>query len=81
MIRIYYALWHRRTDEEGRDHDRLLGIYSTQKKAEEGLALVRDMPGFREYPEGFEINDGTIDKTYMTEGFVTVWGDEEAEDH
>ena len=37
---------------------------------------MRGKPGFREYPEGFEINEGTVDRTYMTEGFATVWGDE-----
>jgi len=72
MIQTYYGLWHRRTDEERRDHDKLLGIYSRRERAELGLALMRGKPGFREYPEGFEINEGTVDRTYMTEGFVTV---------
>lgn len=76
MIQTYCRLWHRHTDEEGRDHDKLLGIYSTQERAEIGLALMRGKPGFQEYPDGFEINEGTVDRTYMTEGFVTVWGDE-----
>jgi len=54
----------------------MLGIYSTQEKAERALALLRDKPGFRDYPDGFEIQDATIDRIYMTEGFVFAWGDE-----
>jgi hypothetical protein len=81
MITVH-VLWHRCTDEEGRDHELMLGIYSTQEKAEQVLALLRDKPGFRDYPDGFEIQDATIDRTYMTKGFVFAWGDEEpAEDN
>jgi hypothetical protein len=76
-----HVLWHRCTDDDGRDHELMLGIYSTQQKAEQALDLLRNKQGFRDYPDGFEIQDATIDRTYMTEGFVFTWGDEEpAED-
>jgi len=77
MPKTFYELCHMRVDDEDRDYDKLLGIYSTQEKAEEGLALLRDKPGFRDHPDGFEINEGPMNKTDMTEGFITVWGDEE----
>lgn len=71
-----YELWHLRYD--GReDHDKLLGIYTTQEKAERGLTMLRDKPGFRNDPECFEILDGPIDETYCLEGFARLWGDEE----
>ena len=72
-----YELSHCRIDEDGRDDERVLGIYSTFEKAEQGLALLHDLPYFRDYPDGFEILDGKIDETDMREGFVIVWGDEE----
>lgn len=78
--RVFYELWHLRYDEEGQDHDKLLGIYSTRERAEQALAGLRDKPGFRDHPDGFEINDGPLDETYFTDGFVTVWGDEEPDD-
>ncbi len=46
-------------------------------KAEQAVALLRNKSGIRDYPHGFEIQDATIDRTYMTEGFVFAWGDEE----
>jgi homoserine kinase type II len=67
-----YVLWHYRTDERGCDHDKMLGIYTTRAKAEEGLALLRDKPGFRDYPDGFEILEGELDTTGLLEGFITV---------
>jgi hypothetical protein len=77
MSKEFFVLWHDYVDEWGCDQEKLLGIYSTREKAEEGLALLRDQPGFRDYPDGFEISHGTMDETYMREGFVSVWGDEE----
>jgi hypothetical protein len=73
----YYELWHMRVDHEGPDYDKLLGVYSTQAKAEQGLILLQEKSGFRDHPDGFEILDGTMDRTSMTEGFIAVWGDEE----
>jgi hypothetical protein len=77
MNRLYYELWHLRYDDWDRDYDKLLGIYSTEEKAEAGLALLRDKPGFRDHPDGFEINEGLMDETGMKDGFITLWGDEE----
>lgn len=72
MNQEYFALWHMRFDDEGHDYDKSLGIYSTREEAEQGLALLRDQLGFRDYPHSFEITWGRIDETYETEGFVTV---------
>jgi hypothetical protein len=76
MNPVTYELWHDRYDGR-QDHDKLLGVYSGRAKAEEALALLRDKPGFRDHPEGFEILDGPLDQTSWLEGFVSVWGDEE----
>jgi len=77
MTQLYYALWHLRTDDKGHDYEKLLGLYSTREKAEQGLTLTRDKPYFRDFPECFEILEGGLDETHMRNGFVTVWGDEE----
>jgi hypothetical protein len=74
-----FVLWHSYIDEDGRDHEMMLGIYSTRAKAEQAVELLRDKPGFRDYPEGFEIAEGKVDRTSMTEGFIRAWGDEEPE--
>ncbi|MGH7033818.1 MAG: DUF7336 domain-containing protein [Stellaceae bacterium] len=70
---IVYVLWHDHVDEQGCDHDMMLGIYSTEEKAKEALELLRDKPGFKGYPDGFEIARGIIDRTSMLEGFITVY--------
>jgi homoserine kinase type II len=77
MSSDYYALWHMRFDDEDRDYDKFLGLYSTQEGAEQGLARLRDKPGFCDHPDKFEIYEGPMDNTSMREGFITVVGDEE----
>lgn len=73
----FWDLWHRREDERGYDHDTLIGIYSSEAEAQQGLAMVRSLPEFSDFPEGFEIGEVTLDRTEMREGFVTVYpGDE-----
>lgn len=72
-----FHLWHERYDGR-QDHEKLLGVYSTSERAEAAQALLRDKPGFRDYPDGFEIfTSNRMDGTGWEEGFVSVWGDEE----
>ena len=73
----YYALWHYRIDERDYDHDTLLGTYSSEAKAQQGLSITRDLPEFNDLPDSFEILDGTVDHTDMREGFVTIYHGEE----
>jgi hypothetical protein len=66
-----YLLWH--------DHDfdaevevKLLGVYSSEQKAEDARLRVSNEPGFREHPDGFQISRYEVDKNRWTEGFETV---------
>ena len=70
-----YVLWHSYRDEEGRDTEMHLGVYSSRKNAEESLAFLRTKPGFRDHPNGFEIKEGILDRTYITEPFGSPLAD------
>ena len=52
---------------------RTIGIYSTQKKAEEAMTLVKALKGFSDYPDGFEIEENELDKTWWEVGFFRQW--------
>jgi homoserine kinase type II len=75
---IVYKLYHiynRGSDGEGDDDEetKLIGIYSTKEKAEAAILRVKDKPGFRDYPDGFEIFEHTLDRDGWVDGFTTVW--------
>jgi hypothetical protein len=65
-----FLLWHRRYVREI-DHEILIGVYASDADASAAINRVKDQPGFRDYPDGFEIHPYEIGKDHWTEGFVT----------
>ncbi|MEU4426794.1 hypothetical protein AB0F81_39750 [Actinoplanes sp. NPDC024001] len=59
-------------DEEDGDDLKILGVYSTEQKAEERLVRARELPGFRDEPDCFLIAPYTLDEDRWTEGFATA---------
>ncbi|HZL59445.1 MAG TPA: hypothetical protein VFC38_07065 [Stellaceae bacterium] len=56
----------------GSDEEKILGIYSTEKKAEEALARFKLKPAFKGFPDGFDMGPFTLDETYWQEGFIDI---------
>jgi len=71
---LIFVLEHLHEFEDGHEDSKLLGLYSSQEKAEAGLERVRDQPGFRDHPEGFSIEAWEVDSERIAwpQGFVTV---------
>ncbi len=66
-----YALWHSYEKEPGDEDIKLIGVYSSEEQAKEGLEQVRFQPGFRDYPEGFEIDAMLLNRTGWSGGFAS----------
>ena len=66
-----FLLWHTHVhpDTEYED-EKLIGVYRTQRSAEEALERVKVAPGFRDSPHGFEISKYILDKDHWIEGFT-----------
>lgn len=52
------------------DEIKLIGVYSSRVKAEAIVEKYKNLPGFRDYLDGFHINEHEIDKDNWTEGFI-----------
>lgn len=74
---IVYKLYHIRTRPDGEDDEKLIGIYTTEEKAKAAIERVKGAPGFRDYPDGFEIFEHRLDEDGWVEGFISA---DEAED-
>ena len=67
-------LWHFRIaagqewDEDGTE--RLVGIYSSEARAEAAIARLRDKPGFSDWPDGFRIFGSWLDHDSWKEGYM-----------
>jgi hypothetical protein len=66
-----YLLWHAHDLDEGVDV-KLLGVYSSERKAKEARVRAKGLPGFQDRPEGFHIDCYAVDEDHWTEGYVTV---------
>jgi len=58
-------------EDSGHRDSKLIGIYSTPERAREAIHRLRDQPGFKAFPEGWEIQERTLDQDSWTQGFVT----------
>lgn len=72
-----YLLWHTHdlADGTGDEPDvdaKLLGVYSSSQQAEARIARARQLPGFSDSPDGFQVEEYTVDRDEWAEGFVTV---------
>lgn len=65
---MVFVLWHTSLSE---DH-KLIGIFDEFSVAWEAMHALKDKPGFRDRPDGFEVERYVLDEIHWQEGFVTV---------
>lgn len=58
-------------DEQAGDEVKLLGTYSSRERAVDRITSAAMLPGFRDEPRCFHIDEYVIDRDYWTEGYVT----------
>jgi len=73
-MEMVYDLWFTREYENRGDTELHIGIYSTEEEARAAIVQLCDKPGFRDYPDGFEVHPINLGLTGWREGFVTNFG-------
>lgn len=69
--RTVFLVQHVHEFEDGSEDVKAIGIYSTRHEAELAVARSRQLPGFAGIPDGFSIDEYSIDVDHWTSGFVT----------
>lgn len=72
-----YLLWHVHELDADQDDWKLIGVYTSEQKAQEAKARATRLPGFRDVPEGFTIASYSLDADNWPEGFVTLYPGQE----
>ncbi len=73
-MKTVFLLWHIHKLPEQEDDEKLLGVYSSKKMAEEKIKeKYKLLPGFKEPSGEFIIDEYGIDQDDWEEGFVTVY--------
>jgi len=73
-MKFIYILDHTHLDENlpGGEDVKLIGAYTSRKNAEEAQDRTKQLEGFKDHEEGFEISRLALNKDEWTFGFVTV---------
>lgn len=58
---FYYYLLHRRYNKDSTRSTCALGFFSSKKKILEAIEYYKELDGFKEYPDGFEIEKMILD--------------------
>ena len=71
-----FMLWHIHdlTDDFGtHDEEKLIGIFSSEAKAQEAINFLKSREGFRDFPLScFEIHKTKVDQVNWIDGFSAV---------
>lgn len=69
-----YDLWFTREYETRDDTELHIGIYASEQDARAAIDSLKEQPGFRDWPLGFEIHETELGRTGWRHGFVTEFG-------
>jgi homoserine kinase type II len=72
MSKTVWLLWFEQERNEAEDTELLIGVYRTEADAKAAIERVKDKPGFRDYPQGFNAYEHTLGKDSWAEGFARV---------
>lgn len=77
-MKTVWAVWHVYEKKSGDDEIKFIGVFSSEERAKEAVAPLRDKPGFRDHPaDCFEIHEQVMDRVGWPEGFAIASYDDE----
>lgn len=70
-MQTVYILWHVRPGEDDADNGnaKLIGVFDSIEKAQSAIAHLLNKPGFKDYPDHFQISDYELNEMHWTSGF------------
>lgn len=68
-MKSVFLLGHVRQKDADNEDIKHIGIFATQTEAENARTQLAGKPGFKQYPEGFYIQECEIGKINWLEGF------------
>jgi hypothetical protein len=67
-----FLVQHVREHDDRSEDVKLIGVYSSDAKAQAAIARLRSQPGFSDFPDGFHVDRYVVDEDHWREGFETV---------
>jgi hypothetical protein len=70
-----YILQHTHDLNDDDQDIKLIGVYSTEEKAQKAISKLSSLPGFKDTLQSFYIDKYEIDKDHWSEGFTNQFTD------
>ena len=70
MNDVVHLLWFVQEGTEHEDTGLLIGAYSSEAEAKAAIQRLKYMPGFANFPQGFQIHPRELNRAHWPEGFV-----------
>lgn len=67
-MEVVYVLWHSYEDDTHED-SKLIGVYKTKELADQARAKIVLQSGFRDWPDGFIVDEYELNTDHWEEGF------------
>lgn len=67
-----FVLQHVHRFDDGEEDVKMIGVFSAKSLAAEAIGHLLMQPGFKEHPDGFQMEEYSLDEYSWKEGFVTV---------
>lgn len=67
-----FVVTHLHELPNGEEDVKMIGVYATQRDAEDAVTRTKQLPGFCDALDGFTIDAYSIGKDHWTEGYVTI---------
>jgi hypothetical protein len=71
VMKEAFIIYHIAKEGEPDEDVKLVGVYSSRKKAITAVERLRKLPGFKDYSDGFYIESYTMDEDAYPDGFST----------
>ncbi len=71
-MKSVYFVQHENIEDDYIEEPRTIGIYSSEKLAQEAVERAKKLSGFSDYPEGFQITKYILNKDQWTIGFKFI---------
>ena len=65
-------LWHVHELSDDREDVKLIGVYASIEDAEAARKRLEAKPGFRDLPDGVQVDEYTIGQDHWTDGYITA---------
>ena len=71
MTQTVFLVEHVHEMDDGSEDIKTIGIYQTREAAEAAVVRSRKLSGFSVAPDGFHVNEYTLDVDHWTSGYIT----------